>query len=323
VNRLVTLLDPSPPPAVLTAARGLSYRAFILVGLILGRGAPFRDQWIYVHSPSVQVGRIQNFKNWSEAMAPEPGKSNIGMEYFCDEGDATWTMADADLIDQAAAELEALGLGQRTDVIAGHVIRQPHAYPIYDQDYAGHLAVIREYLAGLENLQTIGRSGMHRYNNMDHSMQTGILAAENCLGANHNLWAVNKSDEYLEEDKRAAADRLAPERVVLQTFARMDKTAFGCAVGTVVGLLLCLATFWLVIKGGPVVGPKMSLLAQFFFGYSVTIPGAFIGLLYGFVVGFGTGWFFALLRNFFLALYLYKIRKKAEFDTLKDMIDQI
>ena len=322
LNHLVAMLDPPPPQAVLTAARSLSYRAFVLVGLILRREAPFRDQWIYVHSPAVQVGRIQNFKNWSAAMAPEPGKSSIGMEYFCDEGDATWTMADEELIKKAAAELETLGLGQDKDVITGLVIRQPNAYPIYTRDYTGHLGVIRDYLDGLGNLQTIGRGGMHRYNNMDHAMQTGILAAENCLGASHNLWSVNVSDSYLEKDK-AAADPLAPERMVLQTFSRMDKTAFGCATGSVAGLLLFLATIGLVIKGGLVVGPRLGLLVYYFPGFSVTSGGAFIGLAYGFACGYIGGWLFAAMRNFFLIVYILKVKKTAELSVLKKFVDYL
>jgi protoporphyrinogen oxidase len=323
INHLMASLDPAPPPAVLKAAQGLSYRAFVLVGLILKAESPFPDQWIYIHSPAVKVGRIQNFKNWSPHMAPDPEWTNVGMEYFCSKGDAIWSMADGDLIQQAARELDQLGLARQDQVEDGFVIRQPGAYPVYDQAYEGQLKTIRDYLEGFSNLQTIGRNGMHRYNNMDHSMQTGILAARNIHGENHDLWSVNEADDYLEDDAKARAKRLAPERIVMATFTRMDKTAFGCAVGTVSGLALFLATAWLVIKGGDVVGPTLNLLSQYFPGYSVSWFGTVIGLLYGALCGFAFGWATSALRNFFMAFYVFRVKKIAELRSLKDFIDHL
>lgn len=196
---LVIRLDPLPPDDVLRAARGLKQRDFILVGIIVNRADVFPDNWIYVHSPEVRVGRIQNFKNWSTAMVPDSGKSSLGMEYFCTEGDDLWTMSDAELVELATGELASLGLAAIGDVEDGVVFRQRYAYPVYDREYREHLEIVRRFLATVRNVQTIGRSGMHRYNNMDHSMLTGMLAARNLLGENHDLWSVNTHRSYGEE----------------------------------------------------------------------------------------------------------------------------
>jgi protoporphyrinogen oxidase len=131
-------------------------------------------------------------------MVPDPGQTSLGMEYFCSEGDALWCMADSDLVELARRELVSLGLADATEVVDGVVIRQPQAYPVYDGAYRAHLEPVRRFLATLDNLQTIGRNGMHRYNNMDHSMLTGMLAVENIFGAGHDLWEVNEEREYLE-----------------------------------------------------------------------------------------------------------------------------
>jgi protoporphyrinogen oxidase len=321
VTRVVDLLDPKAPDDVLEAASKLSYRAFVLVGLIVDREDLFPDQWIYVHSPDVRVGRIQNFKNWSAAMVPHPQKTSVGMEYFCNQGDETWTMSDAELKDLATRELSKLGLVETDDVVDGFVIRQAHAYPVYDDAYKDHLMVIRDYVGTIENLQTVGRNGLHRYNNMDHSMLTGMLAAQNLLGAHHDLWEVGEKDGYLEADKKTEA--LVAEAVLTQTFARIDKLAFATAAGSVSGLLMFLATIWLVIKGGEVVGPTLRVLAAYFVGYTVTVKGAFIAFGYSFFCGFLFGWLFAYLRNLFLALYVYRVKKRAELLSLKDFFDNL
>jgi protoporphyrinogen oxidase len=199
ITHLIRRLDPAPPEPVLRAADGLSYRDFLIVALIIDREHIFPDNWIYIHSPEVQVGRIQNFKNWSPAMVPDPSKTCLGMEYFCNRGDSVWNMPDADLIRLASRELEQIGLGRADEVEDGTVIRQPMAYPVYDGTYKENLAVIRAYLDGFENLQTTGRAGMHRYNNQDHSMLTALLAVRNILGEDHDLWDVNVERSYHEE----------------------------------------------------------------------------------------------------------------------------
>ncbi len=196
---LVLRLSPPAPDHVLSAARQLRYRAFILVGLILERERTFPDNWIYVHSPDVRMGRIQNFKNWSAAMVAEPQRTSLGAEFFCDEGDALWSMSDVALIAQAIRELSLLGLADARDVVDGMVIREPKAYPVYDPDYAKHVAVIVEFLKTLRNLQVLGRNGMHRYNNQDHSMLTALYAARNLMGEKHDLWSINADSAYYEE----------------------------------------------------------------------------------------------------------------------------
>jgi protoporphyrinogen oxidase len=211
ITALIQRLDPPPPEEVLQAASQLKYRDFLIVSLIVNRPHLFPDNWIYIHNPGVKVGRIQNFKNWSAAMVPDPSKTCLGMEYFCNTGDELWTMSDAELINLAQRELVNLGLANSGDVEDGVVIRQPKAYPVYDQDYRKHLQVIQKYLATLENLQTTGRNGMHRYNNQDHSMLTGLLAAKNILGEEHDLWDVNTERSYYEEfaTKPSKKDTLA------------------------------------------------------------------------------------------------------------------
>jgi protoporphyrinogen oxidase len=200
VTLLLKRLDPPPPKHVLEACCGLKYRDFLIVSLVVNREYLFSDNWIYIHSPEFQVGRIQNFKNWSPAMVPDASKTCLGMEYFCSEGDAIWEMSSKDLIKMATQEVISLELGVKEgDVEDGVVIRQHKAYPVYDGDYRQHLQVIQDYMETFDNLQTVGRNGMHRYNNQDHSMLTAILAAENILGEKHNLWEVNVERSYHEE----------------------------------------------------------------------------------------------------------------------------
>ena len=198
VTLLVHQLQPPAPPDVLEAARSLKYRDFLIVPLVINRSDLFPDNWIYIHSPEVKVGRIQNFKNWSLAMVPDETKTCLGMEYFCSEGDELWELSDTELLDLAKREIEQLGLARAEEVKDGTVIRQPKAYPVYDRDYRAHLEVLQNYLTKFENLQTIGRNGMHRYNNQDHSMLTAILAVRNLFGEQHDLWTVNAERSYHE-----------------------------------------------------------------------------------------------------------------------------
>jgi protoporphyrinogen oxidase len=181
----------------------------------------FPDNWIYIHEPGVRVGRIQNFRSWSPWMVPDPDKACVGLEYFCFEGDDLWTMADDDLVDLAAGELAQLRLAPKSKVDRGYPTRVPKAYPIYDADYAERVATIRVWLDGIENLQQVGRNGLHRYNNSDHSMLTAMRAVDNVLaGAHHDIWEVNAESVYHETD---VADehpyRTAPETPEMQTTA--------------------------------------------------------------------------------------------------------
>jgi len=201
IRSLVRALDPAAPAVVAAAAEGLRYRDFLTVALILNRENLFPDNWIYIHTPGVKVGRIQNFNNWSQAMVPRPGSTCLGLEYFCFKGDGLWQSRDEDLIKQASRELAELGLAREEDVIDGAVVRMPKAYPIYDAEYRAHLDTVREYLDAIPNLHTVGRNGMHKYNNQDHSMLSAMMAVSNMEGASFNLWDVNTDFDYHEEQR--------------------------------------------------------------------------------------------------------------------------
>jgi protoporphyrinogen oxidase len=197
---------PAPPDEVLQAARGLGYRDILVVALIVRRPDVFPDNWIYVHSPTVKVGRIQNFRAWSEEMVPDSNFTCLGLEYFCSEGDALWAMRDDELVSLAKRELETMGLVRQTEVEDGCVVRMRKAYPVYDGQYEQHVRVIRTYLEQFPNFQVVGRNGMHKYNNQDHSMMTALLAARNILGGRFDVWKVNTDAEYLEEAVEPSAD---------------------------------------------------------------------------------------------------------------------
>jgi protoporphyrinogen oxidase len=186
---------------VQAAAQGLRYRDFLTVALVIDGEDLFPDNWIYIHEPGVQVGRIQNYRSWSPWMVPDQSKACVGLEYFCFKGDRLWEMDDDALVELAKDELEQLGLAQRDKVERGFVTRVPLAYPMYDTDYAERVGAIREWLEGISNLQQVGRNGLHRYNNSDHSMLTAIRAVENIVsGTAHDIWAVNAESVYHEED---------------------------------------------------------------------------------------------------------------------------
>jgi protoporphyrinogen oxidase len=212
---VVALAEPQPAADVCAAAGGLRYRDFVTVALVIRGADLFPDNWIYVHDPGVQVGRIQNFRAWSEAMVPDPSCTCVGLEYFCFEGDDLWTSSDEELVARATSELARIGLADAGRVEAGYVVRVPQAYPIYDADYERRVRTIRDWLGQIPNLQQVGRNGLHRYNNSDHSMLTALRAVENiCEGAEHDLWAVNADGVYHEEAELRRARqpyRRAPE----------------------------------------------------------------------------------------------------------------
>jgi len=214
---IVALADPQPPPEVRAAAAGLRYRDFLTVALVVAGEDLFPDNWIYIHEPAVQVGRIQNFRAWSEAMVPDSTCTCVGMEYFCFEGDELWNCSDLELVRLATRELVQIGLTSAELVQAGHVVRVQKAYPIYDAEYEARVRTIRGWLEQISNLQQIGRNGLHRYNNSDHSMLTALRAVENvCDGTDHDLWKVNSDDAYHEEDKPVQHPyQRAPETPVL------------------------------------------------------------------------------------------------------------
>jgi protoporphyrinogen oxidase len=193
---LAASLSPAIPEAE-AAARALRHRAFIEVALVLEGGDPFPDTWLYLHDRAIEAGRVQNFRAWSPELVPVEGRACVGLEYFCSAGDALWTKPDAELAAIAEKDLSALGFGGRR-LVEAHVVRMPDAYPVYDEGFTDRLATVSRELARLSNLALAGRNGMHRYNNMDHAMRSGMLAAENVLGAKHDLWAADLDDGYLE-----------------------------------------------------------------------------------------------------------------------------
>ena len=199
---LIQTIKPELPADAREAARCLHYRDFLTVALIIRPRISFGDNWLYIHDPGLKVGRIQNFGNWSAAMVPEAGMACYGMEYFTNEDEMLWTMNDEELIALASTELEALKLINQGDVVDASVVRQPKAYPVYDNNYQNYRQVIREALeTHCPHLHVVGRNGMHQYNNQDHSMMTAMLTAKNILMARqiYNTWNVNQDAEYLEE----------------------------------------------------------------------------------------------------------------------------
>lgn len=201
LRSLVRRLHPTPPTEIIAAADHLRYRDFLTVALIVDLPDLFPDNWIYIHDKRVKVGRIQNFKNWSAEMVPDRVRTCLGMEYFCFAGDELWEMEDDALIALAKEDLARLGLAPAEKVSDGTVVRMPKAYPVYDEGFEDAVATIRGYLERFENLQVIGRNGMHRYNNMDHSMLTALRAVANLVGEERfDLWEVNTGDEYHEKD---------------------------------------------------------------------------------------------------------------------------
>ena len=209
---LVAALAPPPPAEVRALADGLVYRDFITVGLLLDElavrekdGSPLRDNWIYVQEPDVLVGRLQIFNNWSPWMVADRSKTWVGLEYFCDEGDALWARSDADLVALGVEELARIGLARRDAVRDGVVLRMPKTYPAYLGTY-DRFPELRAWLDGLDNLFLVGRNGMHRYNNQDHSILTAMVAVDNIAAGRRdkaNLWEVNTEEEYHEERSSA------------------------------------------------------------------------------------------------------------------------
>jgi UDP-galactopyranose mutase len=205
ISGLLKAMDPPVPAHVLAAAEALGYRDFLTVALVVPESASFPDNWIYVHSPEVKLGRIQNFGSWSPYLVKD-GRTCLGLEYFVFEGDELWSAPDEELIERGTRELAILGLVEPSAVEAGYVVRMPKAYPMYDDAYKANVQVLRDWLtANAPNVFPVGRNGMHKYNNQDHSMLTAMLSVENILGASHDIWSVNVEEEYHEEKAPASS----------------------------------------------------------------------------------------------------------------------
>ena len=218
MKELVTAIQPAISLKALASASKLAYRDFITVVLIMKDKKLFDDNWIYIHDPSVKMGRVQNFKSWSPFLVPDPNMACYGLEYFCFEGDGLWTSTDKELEQLGIKELEQVGLCHAADIVDSYVVRQPKAYPVYDHFYQDHVNTIREGLKDYKGLYLVGRNGMHKYNNQDHSMMTAMLAARNILAGQelYDLWQVNGDAEYHEAGDRGADEggRMVPEKVV-------------------------------------------------------------------------------------------------------------
>jgi protoporphyrinogen oxidase len=204
IRELIAGLDADVPADVREIAAGLAYRDFITVGVLLrSSGGAFEgmtDNWIYVQEPDVKVGRLQIFNNWSPYLVADPGTVWVGMEYFANEGDALWSLGEREMAEFAVGELVKLGLVEREDVLDHTVLHVPKAYPAYFGTYE-QFDTLREYIDRYANLFLIGRNGMHRYNNQDHSMLTAMTAVENIVGgvdSKDNIWSVNAEQEYHE-----------------------------------------------------------------------------------------------------------------------------
>jgi protoporphyrinogen oxidase len=334
IATLVEAMDPAAPPEVLAAARGLRYRDFLIIGLIVDRDQLFPDNWIYIHSPEVRVGRIQSFKNWSPEMVSDPTKSFIGLEYFVNRDDDLWSMNDRDLVQLGSSEAETIGLFNAEEVLDGTVVRVPKAYPVYDADYEAHLAVLRDWLAGFENLATIGRNGQHRYNNQDHSMMAGLFAARNIAGADLDLWSINEELSYHEEVRETEAeagevrDRLTPahagssiDEMLQAGFARYDEVALGGAFAITGALGLAVATAVLLLGKGTSFVPMLSLLGNYLFGFEVSWPGLAVGFVEAGLLGFAIGWVSARLANLLIAASEREIERRLAMLTTLEAMD--
>ena len=233
MRHLVEGLSPRTTEATRAAANSLRYRDFLTVALVLTDKNQFTDNWIYIHDPKVKVGRVQNFKSWSPELVPDQKLNCYGLEYFCFEGDGLWNAPDEELVELAKKELAQIGLANVEDVVSGTVVRQPKAYPVYDDEYSTHVDTIRRELAeSYPNLHLVGRNGMHKYNNQDHAMMTAMLCAKNILAGRevYDLWAVNQDAEYHEAgaagteatggaanaNAAAGGERMVPRRVKRQ-----------------------------------------------------------------------------------------------------------
>jgi len=336
VSDLIAALDPPAPEAVRQAAQRLRYRDYLTVVLVIRRAQVFPDTWIYVHAPEVKLGRVQNYKNWSPEMVPDPTRTSLGLEYFLSAREPEWTWPDERLIDAGIRDCARIGLIEPHEVEDATTVRVPKAYPVYDHGWRENLAVIRDYVSTLSNLQLVGRNGQHRYNNQDHSMLAAVYAARNVAGGRYDVWTVNTDAEYHEGAEPAAApeERLVPlpiapaaarssDAVLERAFARLDPVALGAAFGFVAGSGLLLATTILLLKGGSPVGPNLYLLSQYLVGFTVTWSGALIGMIGAGAGGFAFGYLTASLRNAALRAYARIVQRRAAAAAQRTLLDQV
>lgn len=345
LRELVRCLSPQAPTEVLRAADKLRYRDFLTVVLIVQRENLFPDNWIYIHTPEVKVGRVQNFGNWSPAMVPDAGRSSLGLEYFLWDKDDMWNWPDEKLIELGTKECIQIGLINPGDVLDGCVVRQPKAYPVYDQHYKQAVDTIRGYLDTIPNLQTVGRNGQHRYNNQDHSMMTGVLAARNMAGENLDIWEVNVEKAYHEEVRKGEAkasmlkpgdarpadvkpaptgDRLVPRPVkpgsreailrevdalITRSFSTYDPVALGVACGLIASIMLAVVSGVALAGGSERLQAAVGLLQHLVPGFGLSLPGLLLGMLSLFVMMFAAGAGVALLHRFAMMAHLWLLKR--------------
>lgn len=275
-------------------------------------------------------------------MVPDSSRSSLGLEYFLWQKDDEWTWSNDRLIDLGIKECAQIGLIQPDEVEDGTVVRMKKAYPVYDQDYQNRVDVIRNYLETIPNLQTVGRNGLHRYNNQDHSMLTGVYAARNVVGEKNDVWAVNTEQDYHEEVRetetshvKTMGDRAVPmpirpalgendalaDQIIQTAFARLDPLALGVAIGAVTGIGLLLATVILLLKGGTYVGPRLGLLRNYLLGFEVTWAGALVGMIEGGLGGFALGFLGASFRNWGMKAYAHLLKRRAETEAARKVLD--
>jgi hypothetical protein len=273
-------------------------------------------------------------------MVPDQTRTSLGLEYFLWDKDEEWGWSKDRLINLGVDECLKIGLVERDEIEDGTVVRMKKAYPVYDRTYQESLEIVRNYLATLPNLQTVGRNGLHRYNNQDHSMLTAIYAARNIAGEKNDVWSVNTEMEYHEEvraPRPSMGDRLVPTRlepalaqqrteadqIIATVFGRLDPLAMGTAIGVVAGIVLFIASALLLLEGGPVVGPTLSLLKNYLIGFEVSWPGALLGMVEAGLIGFAVGYLGARFGNLGIAAYAHSIQRRAEADANRDLLDKV
>ena len=272
-------------------------------------------------------------------MVADHSKTSLGLEYFLWDKDEEWDWSDDRLIHFGKKECAKLGLIDPCEVEDGTVVRMEKAYPVYDESYQDRVDTVRRYLETFSNLQTIGRNGLHRYNNQDHSMLTGVYAARNVTGERNDVWAVNTEKEYLEDGRcHSRVDRLVPvpvisgvgkkdrdieDALIEVVFARIDPLALGLAVGLVKGLILFLAVAILLLKGGERLGHAVSLLGNYVPGFEVTWTGTAIGCIEVGVMGFALGYVGACLRNGVIHAYASFLLWRAQSDARRDLLARV
>jgi len=308
IRDLLHSFDPPPPKEVMEAADQLRYRDFLTVALMIDREDLFPDNWIYIHSDDVRVGRIQNYKNWSPDMVPDPKKTALGLEYFVQEGDDLWTMPDDELVELGRMECDRLGLAPAEAIEDGTVLRMRKAYPVYDDNYKKALDTIQNWLGTLDNLELVGRNGQHRYNNQDHSMMTGVYAARNITGQSYDVWGVNVEDSYHEEKEGSSGKgggRAVPEAIrgddlqglIQRAFAHYDPVGLAVASAVILGLGVFLTALIPLLQDNEKLTANVSLLGAYLFGFEISWAGALIGLLEGVLIGGLFGYCLARLIN--------------------------